>query len=327
MSPRPRVFVTRQLPGAALGRLRDETELEVWRDDLPPPREQFLAAVRDAEGLLCLLTDQIDDELLAMAPKLRVVSTMAAGYDNIDVEAATRRRIVVANTPDVLTESTADLAFALLLAAARRVVEGDRVTREGRWTTWHPSFLLGREIHDATLGIVGLGQIGLAVARRARGFGMRLLYASPSRRQDAERELALVHVSFDKLLVEADFISVHVPLTPETHHMFNADAFRRMKATAIFVNTSRGQVVDEAALHHALDSRTIAGAAIDVTEVEPLPKQDALLRLPNLIVTPHIGSASVDTRARMAEMAAENLLAGLRGDEPPHCVNPEALER
>ena len=324
MATPPRVFVTRRLPGDALARLRDEAEVEVWPDEAPPPPEQLLAGVREAHGLLCLLTDTIDDALLAGAPELRVVSTMAAGYDNIDVEAPTRRGVLVTNTPGVLTETTADFAFALLLAAARRVAEGERAVREGRWTAWHPSFLLGRDVHGATLGIVGLGEIGRALARRARGFEMRVLYHSRTRKRDVEEELGVEYVSFDELLSQADFVSVHVPLSPETRHLFADAAFERMKPTAILINTSRGLVVDEAALHRALETKRIAGAAIDVAEKEPLSKQDPLLRQPNLLATPHIASASVATRSRMAEMAVENLLVALAGRTPPHCVNPEA---
>ena len=321
----PRVFVTRRLPGDALDRLASETAFELWQDELPPPREQLLRGVRQADGLLCLLTDTIDDELLAAAPGLRVVSTMAVGYDHIDVEAASRRGVLVTNTPGVLTESTADFAFALLLAAARRLPEAERSVRDGRWTSWHPSFLLGRAAHDATLGIVGLGTIGQAVARRARGFQMRLLYSSRTRKPDIEEELGIDYRSFEALLAEADFVSVHVSLTPQTRHLFDDDAFRRMKPTAVFVNTARGGVVDQAALYRALASNRIAAAAIDVAETEPLATDDPLLRLPNLLVTPHIASASVTTRERMAELAVENLLEALAGRRPPHCVNAEVL--
>jgi glyoxylate reductase len=323
---RPRVFVTRKLPGDALDRLRDETDAEVWPDDLPPPRDRLLEAVAGAEGLLCLLTDNIDAGVLEATLRLRVISTMAVGYDHIDVDEATARGVIVTNTPGVLTETTADFAFALLLAAARRVVEGERAVREGGWQTWHPSFLLGRDVHRATLGIVGLGAIGQAVARRARGFDMRVLYHSRERKPDVERELGLTYERFDDLLEQSDFVSVHVPLTPDTRHLFDARAFERMKATAVFINTARGAIVDEAALLRALESHTIAGAAIDVAEMEPVPPHDPLLRVPNLIVTPHIASASVATRARMADMAVENLLAGLAGRRPPNCVNPAVLE-
>jgi len=322
---RPRVYVTRQLPGDALERLRREAAVEVWDREEPPPRDELLRAVADAQGLLCLLTDNIDAGLLDAAPRLRVISTMAVGYDHIDVDAATARGVAVCHTPGVLTETTADFAFALLLAAARRLPEGDRAVREGRWTAWHPSFLLGRDAGGATLGIVGLGQIGQAVARRARGFEMRVLYHSRNRKPEAERELGCIYAAFEELLSLSDFVSVHVPLTPETRHLFNEAAFGRMKPTAVFLNTSRGAVVNEAALHHALASHQIAAAAIDVTETEPLSLHDPLLRLPNLLITPHIASASVATRGRMAGLAVENLLAVLGGKQPAHCVNPQVL--
>ena len=333
MSPRlpfgrrslPRVYVTRQLRGDALDRLRHDAEVDVWADEEPPPREELLRAIGDAEGLLCLLTDNIDAGLLDAAPRLRVISTMAVGYDHIDVDAATARGVAVCHTPGVLTETTADFAFALLLAAARRLPEGERAVREGRWTTWHPSFLVGYDVGGATLGIVGLGQIGQAVARRARGFEMRVLYHSRHRNEHAERELGCAYAAFEELLSLSDAVTVHVPLMPETRHLFNEAAFRQMKPTAIFVNTSRGAVVDEAALHHALASHQIAAAAIDVTETEPMSPHDPLLRLPNLLVTPHIASASVVTRGRMAGLAVDNLLAVLSGGQPAHCVNEQVL--
>ncbi len=323
---RPRVYVTRQLPGDAIDRLREQAQIDIWGGDLPPPRDELLQALAEAEGLICLLTDNIDAGLLAEAPNLRAVSTMAVGYDHIDVEAATANGVLVTHTPGVLTETTADFTFALLLSAARRLPEGERAVREGRWSSWNPSFLLGRDVHGATLGIVGLGEIGLAVVRRARGFGMRVLYHSRTRKPAAEEELGCVYVSFDELLGESDFVSVHLPLTPETRHLFDDAAFERMKTTAIFVNTARGAVVDEAALMRALDSKVIAGAAVDVAEEEPLPRHDPLLRLPNLLATPHIASASVATRSRMAEMAVDNLLSALAGETPAHCVNPQIID-
>ena len=323
---RPRVYVTRQLPGDALDRLREQAQVDIWGDDLPPPRDELLAALAEAEGLICLLTDNIDAGLLQEAPNLRAISTMAVGYDHIDIEAATANGVLVTHTPGVLTETTADFTFALLLSAARRLPEGERAVREGRWSSWSPSFLLGRDVHGATLGIVGLGEIGLAVARRARGFGMRVLYHSRTRKPAAEEELGCVYVGFDELLDESDFVSVHLPLTPETRHLFGDAAFERMKTTAIFVNTARGAVVDEAALMRALESQAIAGAAVDVAEVEPLPRHDPLLRLPNLLATPHIASASVATRSRMAEMAVDNLLSALAGETPAHCVNPQIID-
>jgi glyoxylate reductase len=321
---RPLVFVTRQLPGDGLRRLTPEAEVSVWPDEMPPPRDELLRGVRGADAIISLLTDRIDAEVMDASPALRIVSNMAVGHDNIDVPEATRRGIFVANTPGVLTETTADFAWALLLAAARRVVEGDVTTRAGGWKTWHPSFLLGHDVHGATLGIIGLGQIGMAVARRARGFAMRILYHDTSRRPEAEVELGLTYAELDELLAEADLITVHVPLTPETHHLMGEREFRLMKPTAAFVNTSRGPVVDQRALHGALSAARIAAAAIDVTEVEPIPPDDPLLSAPNLIVTPHIASASVATRGKMADMAVDAVLAVLRGEAPTHCVNPGA---
>ena len=284
-----------------------------------------MAGVREADGLICLLTDNIDAGLLDAAEHLRVVSTMAVGYDHIDVAAATERKIIVTNTPGVLTETTADLTFALLLSAARRLPESQRAIRDGHWKSWSPTFLLGHDVYGATLGIVGFGAIGQAVARRARGFDMRVLYNSRTARPELETELGCTYVAFDELLEQSDFVTVHVPLTPETRHMFDTAAFQRMKTTAIFINTARGSVVVEADLQRALESKTIAAAAIDVAESEPMAEHDPLLQLPNLLVTPHIGSASVRTRARMADMAVDNLLAALDGRPPDHCVNPQVL--
>jgi len=322
---RPRVYVTRELPGDAIERLRDHADVDVWHQDTPPPREYIVQAVAQADGLLCLLTDNIDAGVIEAGQRLRIVSTMAVGYDHIDVEACSRRGIMVTNTPGVLTETTADFTFALLLAAARRLPEAERAVRDGRWSTWDPSFLLGQDAGGATLGIVGLGAIGAAVARRARGFDMRVLYYSRTQRPD-DVELGVTYAPFEKLLAESDFISVHVPLTAETRHMFNADAFDRMKPTAIFINTARGAVVDETALLRALETQRIAAAAIDVAEVEPVPKHDMLLRMPNLLVTPHIASASVATRQRMARMAVDTIIETLEGKTPEHCVNVDAVQ-
>ena len=252
---------------------------------------------------------------------------MATGFDNIDVAAATARGVLVTRTPGVLSETTADFAFALVLAAARRVVEGDRYVREGNWKTWGPETLLGGDVYGATLGIVGLGGIGREVARRARGFGMRVLYTGPARKPDAERELAVEFRPLEDLLRESDFVTLHAPLTPETRQIINERTLRLMKPAAVLVNTGRGPLVDQNALYEALRSGVIAAAALDVTDPEPIHADDPLLSLPNLIVTPHIASASVATRSRMALLAAENLLAGLRGEVPEHAVNPEAVAR
>lgn len=322
-SVRPRVFVTRQLPGEALGRLGSRVELRVWEDELPPPREALLEHARGVEGLITLLTDRVDAALLAAAPSLRAVSNVAVGYDNIDVSACTARRIPVGNTPGVLTETTADFAFALLMGLARRVAEADAYVRAGRWRTWSPTLLLGSDIHGATLGIVGLGGIGAAVARRARGFGMRVLYVNRHARPELEAELGLRRVDKATVLAESDFLSLHVPLSAETRHWLGRAELAAMKPGAMLINTARGPVVDQAALAEALAQGRLGGAALDVTDPEPLPLDSPLLKLPNVLIAPHIASASHATRGRMASMAVDNLLAALDGRRPPHCVNPE----
>jgi glyoxylate reductase len=325
---KPRVFVTRVMAQEALDKIAQATEMEVWPEELPPPYEVLLEKARDAEGLATLLSDRIDAALMDKAPKLKVVSNMAVGYDNISIAEATKRHIFVSNTPGVLNETTADLAFTLLMAAARRVVEAANYTSKGRWKTWGPKILLGQDINNATLGIIGLGRIGSEVAKRGRGFNMKVLYYDEIRQsEEKERQLGVEYIpELAKLLSGSDFISVHVPLLPQTHHLIGAAEFALMKPTAVFINTSRGPVVDQRALYEALKSGQIFAAAIDVTEVEPIPPDDPLLTLDNIIITPHIASASFTTRKNMALMAAENLLAGLRGQTPPNCVNPEALK-
>ncbi len=324
---KPRVFITRVIAQEALDKIAQVTEMEVWPEELPPPYEVLLEKARDAEGLLTMLSDRIDANLMDTAPGLKVVSNLAVGYDNINIAEATKRHIVVSNTPGVLTGTTADLAFTLLMAAARCVVEADNYTRKGRWKTWGPKILLGQDIHDATLGLVGLGRIGAEVARRGRGFNMKVLYYDVIRRsEEEERQLGVEYIpELAKLLSSADFISVHVPLLPQTRHLIGAAEFALMKPTAVFINTSRGPVVDQKALYEALKSGQIFSAGLDVTEVEPISPDDPLLTLDNVIITPHIASASFTTRKEMAFMTAENLLAGLRGKTPPNCVNPEAL--
>jgi len=303
------------------------TEMEMWPQETPPPYDVLLKKVQDVEGLLALLTDKIDAGLMEAAPKLKVISNLAVGYDNIDIPEATRRGIVVGNTPGVLTETTADFAFALLMAAARRVVEADGFTRKGLWKTWGPMVLLGQDIHHATLGIVGLGRIGVEVAKRAKGFDMEVLYYDPLRRSEIEKELGVEYISeLLTLLSRSDFISLHLPLCPETHHLIGAAEFAAMKSTAILVNTSRGPIVDQKALYQALKSHQIFAAGIDVTEIEPISPEDPLLTLDNVIIAPHIASASFTTRTSMATMAAANLIAGLHGQIPPNCVNPEAIK-
>lgn len=307
--------------------VRESCEARVWEGELPPPRDVLLKEVGEVEGLLCLLTEKVDAELMDAAPKLKVVSNMAVGYDNIDVAEATKRGIVVGNTPGVLTDTTADLAFALLMAGARRIVEGNDFVRAGKWKTWGPKLLLGRDVHGATLGIIGLGRIGSAVAKRARGFDMRILYYSRHRHRDLEEGLGIEYADLDTLLAESDFVTIHTVLSPETYHLIGERELKLMKDTAILVNSARGPIVDPKALYKALKEGEIAYAALDVTEPEPIPLDDPLLELENIIVVPHIGSASIATRTKMATMAAENLIAGLKGEMPPHCVNPEAFER
>lgn len=322
---KPRVFVTRIIPEAGLASVREFCEADIWQDELPPPRSVLLARVRGVDGLLSLLTDRVDAELLdAAGPQLRVISNYAVGFDNIAVAEATRRGIPVGNTPGVLTDTTADFAFALLMAAARRVVEGDRFTRAGRWQTWGPMLLLGQDVTGATLGIIGFGRIGKEVARRGQGFRMRILYYDPFCGDDPEASrLGAQCVDLDTLLRESDFVSLHTPLTPATRHLINAEALSKMKRTAVLINTARGPVVDHAALYAALRDGVIGAAALDVTEPEPIPMDSPLLTLDNVIIAPHIASASVATRSKMAQMAAENLIAGLRGERLPNCVNPE----
>jgi glyoxylate reductase len=322
-----RVFVTRKLPEEALRIVREAAEMQVWPDELPPPYEVMQTKVAVAEGLLCLLTDKIDAPLLEHAPRLRVVSQMAVGYDNIDIAACTARGIPVGNTPGVLTETTADLAFALLLATARRLTEAERTLRAGQWQTWSPMLLTGPDVHHATLGIVGMGRIGYEMARRAHGFEMNLLYTSRSRNETAERDFGARYVDLDMLLAESDFVSLHTPLTPTTRHLIGAAQLARMKPTAILINTARGPVVDQAALYMALKARQITAAGIDVFETEPLPMDDPLLQLDNVVLLPHIGSASIATRTKMAVLAAQNLVAGLQGRPLPYPVNPEVTAR
>ena len=307
-----RCFVTRELPGRALERLAEEHDVEMWRDRLPPSPGELAGRAGDAEGLLCLLTDRVDAGLLEACLSLRAIANMAAGSDNIELAAATGRGIPVGNTPGVLTETTADLAFALMLAGARRIAEADAFVRRGEWRTWEPSAHLGRDLHGATLGIVGLGRIGRAVARRAEGFGMRVLHTSRSG-----------GVPLEELLERAQFVSIHCPLTPETRHLIDEPALRGMRTDAVLVNTARGPIVDSEALARALGEGWIAAAGLDVTDPEPPPPGHPLLGAPNLTIVPHIGSATHATRERMADMAVDNLIAGLAGRRMPHCLNPE----
>jgi glyoxylate reductase len=321
-----KVFVTRRLP-IALDQLQQIASVEVWTERQPPPYDVLLEKIKAIDGLLCLLTDPIDCQLLEAGTSLKVISQMAVGYDNIDIPAATARQIPVGHTPDVLTDATADFTWALLMAAARRVVEADRFTRANQWQTWEPDLLLGPDITGATLGILGLGRIGQAVARRAKGFEMQILYANKHRcNPELEQSLGVEFVTFDRLLQESDFVTIHTPLTEDTFHLFGDRQFEQMKRSAILINTARGSIVDQNALYRALTSHQIAAAALDVTDPEPIPTNSPLLTLENLIITPHIGSASRQTREKMARMAIANLVAGLKGDRLPHCVNPEVYQ-
>lgn len=317
---KPKVFVSRIIPAAGLDKIKAECEVDLWTEQMPPPYEVLTERVKGVDGLLCLLTDRIDGALMeAAGPQLKVISQMAVGYDNIDIAAATERGIPVGNTPGVLTEATADLTFALLLAAARRIVEGVNYIKAGEWKTWEPETLLGADLTGATLGIVGWGRIGQAVAKRASGFDMRIIAHSRS----PISEDGVKQVDFDTLLAKSDFVSLHTPLTPETRHLINREALRKMKRTAILINTARGPIVDQEALYDALTDGTIAYAALDVTDPEPMQPDHPLLSLPNATIVPHIGSASVQTRNRMAEIAADNLLAGLSGKPLRHQVKPK----
>jgi glyoxylate reductase len=324
-SPRSAIFISYPLPEEALRVARARADVDVHAGTQPPGRDELIERLRGRQGLVCLITELVDDSLLAACPDLRVVANVAVGFNNVDVAAATRRGVVVTNTPDVLTETTADFAWALLMASARRVLEGDRYVREGRWKLWEFDLLLGADVHGKTLGIVGFGRIGRAVARRAAGFDMRILYqdAVPA---DAATESALgaSRADLPTLLRESDFVTLHTPLLPETRHLINVESLRAMKKTAYLVNASRGPVVDEAALARALKEGWIAGAALDVFENEP-EVHPHLIGLPNVVLAPHIGSASHETRIKMSTLAVENCLAVLEGREPPTPVNPLVL--
>ena len=321
---KPKVFVTRLIPDKGLIPVKEFSQADVWSGELPPSRDELLNRVRGVDGLLCLLTDKIDSAVLdAAGPQLKVISSMSVGVDHIDIAAANACRIPVGNTPGVLTDATADMTFALLLSAARRIVEGEKYVREGKWNTWNPQLLLGADLVGATLGIVGFGRIGQAVAKRAQGFDLRVLYHDPA----AKPAFGAQPVDLDVLLRESDFVSIHVPLSDNTKHLVNAKFLARMKPNAILVNTSRGGVLDQAALYEALKSHRIFAAALDVTDPEPLPKDNPLLELKNCLIVPHLGSASKHTRDMMAYLAAQNLIAGLNGERLPNCVNPEIYSR
>ena len=321
---RPRVFVTRRFFPEALEVLTDAADTEVWPDDEPPTTEQLLEKVVEADGILTNIMDRIDADVFQAAHRLKVVSQLGVGVDNIDVAEATRRGVLVGNTPGVLAKATADIAFGLLMSAARRISEGDRWLRAGNWKMqYHPMVWLGAEVHGATLGIVGMGQIGVEMAKRARGFDMRVIYYSRTRKPELESELGMEYFEPSDLLSTADFVTLHIPLTLETRHFIGERELQLMKPTAILINAARGAVVDSQALYTALKEGWISGAALDVTDPEPISPDDPLLTLENLVITPHIGSASIDSRRRTCLLAARNVVAGIQGKRLEACANPE----
>ena len=324
---RPRVFVSRRIFPEAEELLSAAAETEVWPGDLPPSPEYLRSKVQDVDGLMTNIMDRVDADLLACGRRLKVVSQLGVGVDNVDLEEATKRGVLVGNTPGVLAKATADIGFALLMSAARRVSESERWLRAGNWQIqYHPMFWLGQEIHGSTLGIIGMGQIGLEMAKRARGFDMNVLYYSRTRKPEMEARYGLRYVGPDALLAEADFVSLHVPLTPETRHYMGERELRQMKSTAILINVARGAVVDPKALFTALKEGWIKAAATDVTDPEPINLDDPLLTLDNLVVTPHIGSASIDSRLATCMLAARNIIAGIEGRRLDACANPQVYE-
>ncbi|WP_421617470.1 2-hydroxyacid dehydrogenase [Brevibacillus sp. TJ4] len=313
---KPKVLITRKIASEAVDLLQQTAEVEVWEEDRPMPRDVFLAKAEEATAILSMLTEKVDEEVLARAKQLRMVANMAVGYDNIDVSACKKRGIIVTNTPDVLTEATADLAFALLLAAARRIPEANRFVLEGKWTSWSPTLLAGQSVYQTTLGIIGMGRIGEAVAMRAKGFAMNILYHNRSRKQEAEEQTGAVWVELDTLLRESDHVVLLTPLTAETRLLMGEREFARMKQTSVFVNVSRGGTVDEQALYRALAEKQIWAAGLDVFQEEPVSPNHPLLQLPNVVALPHIGSATIQARTEMARLAAANIASVLAGGEP-----------
>jgi glyoxylate reductase len=325
---KPKVFVSRVIPEAGLSKVKDFCDAEIWTEPLPPPHEVLIEKTTGCDGLLSLLTDRIDAEFMDRMPGLKVVSNYAVGFNNIDIPAATQRGICVGNTPGVLTDATADMAFTLLISAARRIVEGNRYVIDGNWKTWEPMGHIGQDLVGRTLGIVGMGRIGYAMAQRCRGgWGMNVLYHDVYKSEKAEQDLGAKQVDLDTLLAESDFVSVHTDLNETTKGMFNAEAFRKMKKSAVFINSARGPLHNQKDLYEALKSGEIFAAGLDVTDPEPVEMDDPLLTLPNAVVVPHIASATVSSRNGMAEIAADNLIAGLK-KEPLRCwVNPDVAER
>ena len=327
-SSRKKIYITRELPQDAMRLLESRFDVEVWPDEMPPPKSLLLEKAKDVDGLVCMLTEQIDDELIrAAGPRLKGISQVAVGFNNIDINAATERGIYVTNTPGVLTDTTADFAFTLLMAVARRVAEADRYVRAGKWKVpWGLMMMVGQDIWGKTIGIIGMGRIGSAVAKRAKGMNMEILYSDVVRNERAEKEVGAKYVALETLLKESDFVTVHVPLFPSTHHLVNEERLKMMKETACLINTSRGPVVDEEALYKALKEGWIWAAGLDVWEEEPTDPNNPLLKLDNVTVAPHIASGSIATRTKMAVMAAENMAAIQEGRVPPNLVNKEVLE-
>jgi len=329
---KPKVFVTREIPEPGLKAIAKYYDVDVWEEYTAPPHEVLLEKAKDSDALVTLLTDRIDCNLISSAsPRLRIIAQYAVGYDNIDVECATRHGVYVTNTPGVLTEAVADFTWALILSVARRIVEADHFVRSGEWhrrgAGWHPMMILGLEVHGLTLGIIGMGRIGRAVAKRARGFDMNILYTDKYRLpEEAEEELGARYVDMDTLLRESDIVSIHTPLTPETYHLIGEEELRKMKNTAILVNTARGKVVDTDALVKALEEGWIAGAGLDVFEEEPLPPGHPLTKFDNVVLAPHLGSATWKTRTAMAMLVADNLIAFYKGEKPPTLLNPEVVK-
>lgn len=324
---KPRVFVSRQIFAEAIDLIASEADVEVWDDEMPPERSVLMDKVNGIDGLLCLLTDRVDAELMDVAGEsLKVVSQIAVGFDNIDIAEATRRGIPVGNTPDVLTQTTADATFALMLASARKIVDGWRTVQDGNWRTWHPLHFLGQDVYGSTIGIVGMGRIGFEVAKRALGFDMEVIYYDVAQMDELEVKIPMKRVDLDTLLRESDFVSLHTVLDDSTYHLIGRSELSKMKESAILVNASRGPIVDSKALYSALVNGSIWSAALDVTDPEPIPKDDPLLTLDNCLIVPHIASASVRTRGEMSRISAQNLINGLNGDRLLSCVNPEVYD-
>ena len=322
---KPTIFVTRRLPQPPLDRLAEVFDVSINPDNRVLLKQEVMDGVQGKDALLCLLTDAIDAEVMDAEPNLRVLSNYAVGYNNIDVQAATERKLPVTNTPGVLTDTSADLAFALILASARRIAEGDAFTRAGKFDGWGPLMMLGYDVYGKTLGILGMGRIGTAVAKRAQGFDMRVLYTNRSARPEAEQKYNAQKVDMETLLRESDYLSIHVPMSKETRHMIGAEQLAAMKPTAFLINTARGPIVDEAALVEALRSGSIAGAGLDVYEEEP-KLAPGLAECENAVLIPHLGSATIETRTKMAQLAVENAIAVIEGRRPAHLVNPEVLD-